>query len=61
MLTAWDTSTLSPSWEVLIPTKRAEMLTQRYSLGTSSDDRFVYVYNFTPSTSVTVVDTRPRR
>ncbi|WP_236208326.1 amine dehydrogenase large subunit [Pseudomonas tohonis] len=60
VLTAWDTSTLSPSWEVLIPTKRAEMLTQRYSLGTSSDDRFVYVYNFTPSTSVTVVDTQAK-
>ncbi|WP_271407886.1 amine dehydrogenase large subunit [Pseudomonas sp. Q1-7] len=57
VLTAWDTSSLSPSWEVLIPTKRAETLTQRYALGTSSDDRFVYVYNFTPSTSVTVVDT----
>ncbi len=60
VLTAWDTSTLSPSWEVLIPTKRAETLTQRYALGTSSDDRFVYVYNFTPSTSVTVVDTKTK-
>ncbi|MCY1345578.1 Aralkylamine dehydrogenase heavy chain [compost metagenome] len=60
VLTAWDTSTLSPSWEVLIPTKRAESLTQRYGLATSADDRFVYVYNFTPSTSVTVVDTRSK-
>jgi methylamine dehydrogenase heavy chain len=60
VLTAWDTSTLSPSYEVLIPTKRAEALTQRYSLGTSSDDRFVYVYNFTPSTSVTVVDVKAK-
>ncbi|WP_044874237.1 amine dehydrogenase large subunit [Pseudomonas sp. LFM046] len=60
VLTAWDTSTLSPSYEVLIPTKRAETLTQRYALGTSSDDRFVYVYNFTPSTSVTVVDTKAK-
>ncbi|BAN49157.1 amine dehydrogenase large subunit [Metapseudomonas resinovorans] len=59
-LTAWDTSTLSPAWEVLIPNKRAESLTQRYGLSTSSDDRFVYVYNFTPSTSVTVVDTQAK-
>ena len=58
VLTAWDTSTLSPSWEVVIPSKRAESLTQRYGLKTSADDRFVYVYNFTPSTSVTVVDTQ---
>ncbi|KAI2669044.1 amine dehydrogenase large subunit [Pseudomonas sp. TNT3] len=60
VLTAWDSSTLSPAWELLIPTKRAESLTQRYGLKTSSDDRFVYVYNFTPSTSVTVVDTQTK-
>lgn len=58
VLTAWDSSTLSPAWEVLIPNKRAESLTQRYGLKTSGDDKFVYVYNFTPSTSVTVVDTQ---
>lgn len=60
VLTAWDSSTLSPAWEVLIPNKRAESLTQRYGLKTSADDRFVYVYNFTPSTSVTVVDTEAK-
>jgi len=60
VLTAWDSSTLSPAWELLIPTKRAESLTQRYGLKTSSDDRFVYIYNFTPSTSVTVVDTQAK-
>ena len=60
VLTAWDSSTLAPAWELLIPTKRAESLTQRYGLKTSGDDRFVYVYNFTPSTSVTVVDTRAK-
>ena len=60
VLTAWDSSTLSPAWEVLIPSKRAESLTQRYGLKTSADDRFVYVYNFTPSTSVTVVDTQAK-
>ncbi|WP_207264729.1 amine dehydrogenase large subunit [Pseudomonas sp. GW101-3H06] len=60
VLTAWDTSTLSPAWEVLIPNKRAESLTQRYGLKTSGDDRFVYIYNFTPSTSVTVVDTQSK-
>lgn len=60
VLTAWDSSTLSPAWELLIPTKRAESLTQRYGLKTSADDRFVYIYNFTPSTSVTVVDTQAK-
>ncbi|WP_223515066.1 amine dehydrogenase large subunit [Pseudomonas sp. GL-R-26] len=60
VLTAWDSSTLSPAWEVLIPNRRAESLTQRYSLKPSGDDKFVYVYNFTPSTSVTVVDTQAK-
>ncbi|MGF6165335.1 amicyanin-dependent methylamine dehydrogenase large subunit [Pseudomonas sp. 2725] len=60
VLTAWDSSTLSPAWEVLIPNKRAESLTQRYALKPSGDDKFVYVYNFTPSTSVTVVDTQTK-
>ena len=61
VLTAWDSSTLSPSWEVVIPTKRANTLTERYALTTSSDDRFVYIYNFTPSTSVTVVDSQAHK
>ncbi|MGH8431633.1 MAG: amine dehydrogenase large subunit [Solimonas sp.] len=60
VLTAWNTSTLSPDWEVLIPSKRAESLTQRFGLSTSADDRFVYVYNFTPSTSITVVDVKAK-
>ncbi|CAD5106891.1 amine dehydrogenase large subunit [Zestomonas carbonaria] len=60
VLTAWDTSTLAPIWEVVIPNKRSLALTQRYSLGTSGDDRFVYIYNFTPSTSVTVVDSKSK-
>ncbi|SFM95126.1 amine dehydrogenase large subunit [Marinobacter pelagius] len=57
VLTAWDSTTLSPKWEVKIPTKRAFTLTERFALNTSADDKFVYIYNFTPSTSVTVVDT----
>lgn len=61
MLTAWDSSTLAPLWEVEIPPKRANSITERYALTTSSDDRFVYVYNFTPSTSVTVVDIQARK
>lgn len=57
VLTAWDSTTLSPKWEVKIPAKRAFTLTERFALSTSADDKFVYIYNFTPSTSVTVVDT----
>jgi methylamine dehydrogenase heavy chain len=61
VLTAWDTRTLSPSWEVEIPAKRASTLTEKYALSMSGDDRFVYVYNFTPSQTITVVDTQTRK
>lgn len=57
VLTAWDTKTLSPKWELKVPSRRAFTITERFSLSTSTDDQFVYVYNFTPSTSVTVIDT----
>lgn len=60
VLTAWDTRTLEPRWEVEIPKKRANILIERYMLTVSDDDRFAYVYNFTPATSVTVVDTKNR-
>ncbi|ROO29351.1 amine dehydrogenase large subunit [Salinisphaera orenii] len=60
VLTAWDTRTLEPRWEVEIPEKRANILIERYMLTVSDDDRFVYVYNFTPAPSVTVVDTENR-
>ena len=61
VLTAWDSTTLSPEWEVKIPAKRAFTLTERFALSTSTDDKFVYIYNFTPSTSVTVVDTEKQK
>ncbi len=60
VLTAWDTSKLEPLWELEIPTKRASTIVQRDALGVSDDDRFVYVFNLTPSTSVTVVDVPAR-
>ncbi|HEA51126.1 amine dehydrogenase large subunit [Marinobacter antarcticus] len=57
VLTAWDSQTLSPKWELELTSERAFTLTERFSLATSADDKFVYIYNFTPSTSVTIIDT----
>lgn len=57
VLTAWDTQTLSPKWELEVPSRRSFTLTERFGVSTSTDDKFVYVYNFTPSTSVSVIDT----
>nr|WP_298249318.1 amine dehydrogenase large subunit [uncultured Halomonas sp.] len=58
VLTATDTQTLNPLWEVELPTKLANMLTELYMLTISDDDRFVYAYNFTPATSITIVDVK---
>lgn len=56
VLTAWDTQTLDVRFEVEIPPKRMNMLPERWGLRLSDDGRFAYVYNFTPASSVTVVD-----
>ncbi|MGO1500096.1 MAG: amine dehydrogenase large subunit [Marinobacter sp.] len=56
VVTAWDSRNLEPKWELEIPSKRAFILTERYGFDRSADDKFLYIYNFTPSTSITVVD-----
>lgn len=61
VITAWDSTTLAPKWELEIPSKRAFMLTERFGFAKSSDDKFLYVYNFTPSTSITVVDVTKKK
>ncbi|WP_236238266.1 amine dehydrogenase large subunit [Pseudomonas faucium] len=61
VLVAWDTQTLRPQWEVVLPAKRASTLTEKYAMGISADSKLAYVFNLTPSTSVTVVDTQARK
>ncbi len=62
VLTIWDKTSLDPVAEVLLPGgKRAQTLTERGAFQLSHDDRFAYVFNFTPASSVTVVDLVSRR
>jgi len=61
VLVAWDTQTLRPSWEVVLPSKRASTLTEKYAIGVSSDNQLTYIFNLTPSTSVTVVNNQTRQ
>jgi len=56
VLVAWDTQTLRPTWEAVLPSKRASTLTEKYAIGVSADNKLTYVFNLTPSTSVTVVN-----
>lgn len=56
VLTFYDKSTLAPSGEVVIPAKRQSGMPTLYALQAVDDEKIALVYNFTPATSVSVVD-----
>lgn len=57
VLTIFDTRTLAPKGEVILPTgKRFMGMPQRYALLPLDNDRWLGVANFSPATSVTLVD-----
>lgn len=62
VLTIYDKSTLNQIGEIILPGgKRAQALTEAGAFQLSADERFAFVYNFTPAASVTVVDLLNRR
>lgn len=62
VLTIYDRMTLNQIGEVVLPGgKRAQTLTERGAFQLSADERFAYVFNFTPASSVTVVDLEKRK
>lgn len=61
VVTVYNAQTLLPVAEIPIPAKRFLVVTKRATTGLTPDGRFLLVYNFTPSTSVTVVDVRSRK
>lgn len=62
VLTIYDKVSLNVVGEVMLPgAKRAQVLTERGAFQLSADERFAYVFNFTPAASVTVVDLANRR
>lgn len=61
VVTVYDPKTLAPRGEVVIPPKRADVV-HGAGLATLLDDgRFAAVFNLTPATSVSVVDTAELR
>ncbi len=61
VVTLYDTATLAPVEEIAIPPKRASSMPMMSSAALTDDDRFLLIYNFNPTQSVTVVDTRTRK
>jgi methylamine dehydrogenase heavy chain len=60
-VTIHDAARLEPLAEVVIPPKRAEHFSWVGSAAVSDDGRFLAVYNYTPATSLSIVDVRERR
>lgn len=57
VLTIYDKSTLSPKGEIELPgAKRANVIPGKFALRLIDNEKFMLVYNFTPSTSISVVD-----
>lgn len=60
-VTIYDHKSLTVQGEVVIPPKRLSGMPKPIATGITPDERFLFVYNFTPSQSVSVVDLEQRR
>lgn len=56
VLVIYDKTTLAPIKEIVWPEVRLTALPERYAMTLSRDERFLYVANFSPAASFTVVD-----
>jgi methylamine dehydrogenase heavy chain len=61
VVTLYDPAHLAPVGEIVIPPKRSSNMPMIANAQLTDDGRFLLIYNFTPSQSITVVDTRSRK
>ena len=62
VVTVYDKSTLSPLAEIILPgAKRANVLPSKFAVALIDDGDRLLVYNFTPATSVSVIDVVRRK
>jgi methylamine dehydrogenase heavy chain len=62
VVTIYDKATLAPQGEIVLPGgKRAELMPPQYNFQFTNDEKWGLVYNFTPASSVTVVDLEARK
>jgi methylamine dehydrogenase heavy chain len=62
VITIWDSGTLTPKGEIVLPGgKRGLFVTLRNAMQLTNDEKWMLVSNFTPGSSVTVVDIDGRR
>ncbi len=60
-ITVYDTATLKPVGEIVLPTKRALITAMEGMFAFTDGERMALVFNFTPASSVTVVDLIKRK
>lgn len=56
ILAIYDKTTLAPVKEIVWPETRLQALPRRHAMALSADEKFLFVANFSPAGSVTVVD-----
>ena len=61
VLEIYDVATLSPVEEIVLPAKRATDAVALGHTAITDDQRFVAVFNWTPATSLSIVDVAQRR
>lgn len=62
VISIYDKASLNQIGEIVLPGgKRAQTLTEKGAFQLSADERFGYVFNFTPASSVTIVDLVKRK
>jgi methylamine dehydrogenase heavy chain len=61
VVTLYDPAHLSPLGEIGIPPKRSSNMPMLANAQLTDDGRFLLIYNFTPSQTITVVDTKSRK
>jgi methylamine dehydrogenase heavy chain len=61
VLSIYDKKTLNQTGEILLPGgKRGQVVTNRYTLQLVDNDRFLFLFNFTPAASVLMIDMESR-
>ncbi len=60
VLTIYDKTTLAPAGEVVLPARRVSGIPTEYYVQLVDDEKFALIFNFSPATSVSVVDIEAR-
>lgn len=61
VVTVYDPVTFAPTNEITLPTKRASTIPRFADSAITDDDRFMAVFNLTPATSLSIVDTQAEK